>query len=203
MNPRRSSRARPSQPGAAVSQHSNSSSSLNSLNRAERSTRSNNKPTPPGRSTAQRSQSTEEEEAASKNGVPQTRQRQRGREGTENTEVRLTGDEFDEEEADEEEVTRCICGHQDYPGLPLTSREIANRSSLKVPVKDELARDASAPGSDILSEDSGSLFIQCDSCKVWQHGGCVGILEESMSPDEYFCERCRKDLHKIIVGPHG
>lgn len=185
-------------------QHTNSSSSMNSLNRPERSTRANNKSTPSSRSATNRSQSIDDPDAGSRGELPHTRQRQRGREDTEtNNNPPLTGDEYDEDDGDEEEITRCICGHQDYPGLPPTSREIAGRSSLKTGVKDELALNASAPGSDILSEDAGSLFIQCDSCKVWQHGGCVGIMDEASSPDEYFCEKCRKDLHKIIVGPHG
>lgn len=54
-----------------------------------------------------------------------------------------------------------------------------------------------------LPEDGGGLFIQCDDCKVWQHGGCVGIMEEAMSPEEYFCEQCRNDLHKISTFATG
>jgi hypothetical protein len=61
----------------------------------------------------------------------------------------------------------------------------------------------SADSSDLMSDDIGSMFIQCDSCKVWQHGGCVGIMDEAMSPDEYFCEECRKDLHKIKNESNG
>lgn len=205
MNPRRSSRARATQPPppSTAMRHTNSSSSHNSLNRVDRATRSNNKITPPGRSAARRSQSIDDADAGSKNDLPHTRQRQRGRDDVENNDPPLTGDEYDEEEGDEEEITRCICGHQDYPGLPPTSRDLADRSSLKAGAKDEPAQNDPAPESDLLAEDPGSLFIQCDLCKVWQHGGCVGIMEEALSPDEYFCERCRKDLHKIIVGAHG
>lgn len=54
-----------------------------------------------------------------------------------------------------------------------------------------------------LQEDAGGLFIQCDICKVWQHGGCVGIMDEAMSPEEYFCEECRSDLHKITSTANG
>ena len=57
--------------------------------------------------------------------------------------------------------------------------------------------------SGVLQEDAGGLFIQCDVCKVWQHGGCVGIMDEAMSPEEYFCEQCRKDLHKIATSVTG
>lgn len=57
--------------------------------------------------------------------------------------------------------------------------------------------------SDPLADEPGSLFIQCDKCQVWQHGGCVGIMDEASCPDEYFCEECRKDLHKIITHSNG
>ncbi|KAF3479724.1 uncharacterized protein GIQ15_06700 [Arthroderma uncinatum] len=217
MNPRRSSRARathPAAPAPTAMQHSTSSSSINSLSRPERATRSNNgnKPTPPRRTAAQRSQSIDDvaDAASSKNDATSTstrQQRPRGREEVEvevDADVTLTGDEFDEE--GEEEITRCICGHQDYPGLPAHAANRIAGPKAAAASKDETAAGGAAgaaAGADAQSEDAGSLFIQCDECKVWQHGGCVGIMEESSSPDEYFCERCRKDLHSIIVGPHG
>lgn len=83
---------------------------------------------------------------------------------------------------DEEEVTRCICGQQDYPGPP----------------KSEAFHDV-----EIQSDDAGGLFIQCDGCSVWQHGGCVGIIEESQSPDKYYCEECRPKLHDLHVDSRG
>ena len=104
------------------------------------------------------------------------------------------GDE-DEEEGEEEEVTRCICGHTDYPGLPASTLE-----ALKLAANNNPETNSS---SNLVPEDMGGLFIQCDICKVWQHGGCVGILDEGMSPEEYFCEQCRKDLHKITTAPNG
>lgn len=39
------------------------------------------------------------------------------------------------------------------------------------------------------------MMIQCDTCKVWQHGSCVGIMDERDCPETYYCERCRPDLH--------
>lgn len=103
-------------------------------------------------------------------------------------------DEEDEEDGEEEEITRCLCGQQEYPGLPPSRREALGRQGSKLRGKDDpVPKDVSDP----LNDDIGSMFIQCDSCKVWQHGGCVGIMDEDMSPDEYFCEQCRKDLHKI------
>ena len=89
-------------------------------------------------------------------------------------------DNVDEAIADEEEVTRCICGHQDYPGPPLS--EAFNSSE---------------------SDDAGGLFIQCDGCSVWQHGGCVGIIEESQSPDKYYCEECRPKMHENHTDTRG
>lgn len=183
--------------------HSNSSSSITSLGRPERNTRSNNKLTSPRRSSTQLSQSVDDADARSRHDLPHTRQRQRGRDDDVNAQLPPENDEYEEEEGDEEEITRCICGQQDYPGLPPLSREIIGRSTLKTGVKEEALQDPSVAASELLSEDAGSLFIQCDSCKVWQHGGCVGIMEEALCPDEYFCEKCRKDLHKLITGVNG
>ncbi|RLL94153.1 hypothetical protein CFD26_100855 [Aspergillus turcosus] len=204
MTPRRSSRARTSQPSPAILQHTNSSSSSNSLTR-ERSTRSNHKISSPQRSLTQRSQSIDDADNATRNEYPQTRQRQRSRGDDDN--LRLNGEEEDEDEDgegdEEEEITRCLCGQQDYPGLPPSRREALGRNGLAAGFKDQHALNISADSSDLMSDDIGSMFIQCDSCKVWQHGGCVGIMDEAMSPDEYFCEECRKDLHKIKNEANG
>lgn len=45
-----------------------------------------------------------------------------------------------------------------------------------------------------------SFFIQCDTCKVWQHSVCLRMTEE-VTPEEYFCEMCRPDLHAVVKGP--
>ena len=201
MSPRRSSRARTSQPSPALLQHTNSSSSSVSLPRGERSTRSNNKLSSPQRSSANRSQSIDETAVGSKNDFPQTRQR-RARGGENEDAIQTLSDGDDEEDVvnEEEEITRCLCGQQEYPGLPFSRREALGRHDGKWRGKDDLGlKDAPDP----LSDEIGSMFIQCDSCKVWQHGGCVGIMDEDMSPDEYFCEQCRKDLHKITNEPDG
>ncbi|OOQ91271.1 putative transcriptional regulator (Cti6) [Penicillium brasilianum] len=194
MSPRRSSRARTTQPSPALLQHTNSSSSNNSLTR-ERSTRSNHKNPSPNGSSGHRSQSIDETENGSRADLPHTRQRQRTR--GDNDPPREDDDE-DPEEDEEEEITRCLCGQQDYPGLPPSRRDALGR----VGVKPEEGIPP-ADSSDLLSDDLGSMFIQCDSCKVWQHGGCVGIMDEEMSPDEYFCEECRKDLHRIRGESNG
>jgi len=78
------------------------------------------------------------------------------------------------------DVTRCICGQSDYPGLP----GIRDFSGTPLP-------------------DAGRTFIQCDTCRVWQHCGCVGINDDAAIPNHYFCELCRKDLHCLIIDPQG
>ena len=89
----------------------------------------------------------------------------------------------DEEAAeDEEEVTRCLCGQQEYPGPPLSEAYGA---------------------SEAQADDAGGLFIQCDGCSVWQHGGCVGIFDEAQSPDKYYCEECRPKQHEVHVDSRG
>ncbi|KAH6604973.1 cti6 cyc8-tup1 interacting [Trichoderma cornu-damae] len=87
---------------------------------------------------------------------------------------------------EEDEAVRCICGCEDYPGRP--------------PVD---GSDANFLASIELSEDVTGFFVQCDICKVWQHGACVGIFSAESSPEEYFCEQCRKDLHKIQTANNG
>jgi hypothetical protein len=118
--------------------------------------------------------------------LPQTRRRTRGDPETGDDEnVTRVDDALDEDaidEDEEDEITRCVCGHQEYPGPP---------------------SDGGKQHHDPQSEESGGLFIQCDICKVWQHGGCVGIMDEATSPEEYFCEECRKELHKLMTSPKG
>ena len=82
----------------------------------------------------------------------------------------------------EENVTRCVCGNQFYPGTPALPGYSVY---------------AAAKGNKSAPSLEGDFYIQCDSCKVWQHGGCVGIAAEAMSPEHYFCEQCREDLHKF------
>ena len=205
MTPRRSSRARTTQPPPSSIPHTASSSSSSSHSRGERSTRShNNKAQSPQRSSTQRSLSVDDGDVGWKNDFPQTRQRQRTREEDDHDHKPRTTqeEEFDEGE-EEDEVTRCICRQQEYPGLPPSRREALELRRTVAGPKDDGASGLPTDSSDAIPDDIGSMFIQCDICKVWQHGGCVGILDETMSPDEYYCEGCRKDLHKVRPEPNG
>ena len=192
MSPRRSSRARTSQPAASGPGHSGSSSSTSS-GRTERATRSIHKQSSPHKSSTPHSLSSEEGDDPghiSQLDPPQTRLRARELDNDEDDSTKIEDDE-DEEIAEEEEITRCVCGQQDYPGPPSDTS------------KSKDGQLPSVSASDIANDEAGGLFIQCDICKVWQHGGCVGIMDEAASPDEYFCEECRKDLHKLMTSPKG
>ncbi|KAK9238404.1 transcription factor S-II, central domain-containing protein [Lipomyces kononenkoae] len=49
-------------------------------------------------------------------------------------------------------------------------------------------------------EDDKSLMVQCEKCLCWQHPECtMGITDEAEVPDQYFCERCRPDLHETYA----
>lgn len=179
---RSSLRARNSPPNP---QHSSSSSSSLSSARPERSTRSHHKSSPRHKSTSPGSFSDDDLAIADDaDEAPLTRRSTR--QTVDDADVARVNQELDQDggEADED-VTRCICGHQEYPGPPFT---------------DEFA---STLPSDPASDEAGGLFIQCDQCHVWQHGGCVGIMDESKSPENYFCERCDKKLHSLMTDSKG
>jgi hypothetical protein len=100
-----------------------------------------------------------------------------------------------EEIVEDDEAVRCICGYDEYPGPPQLEED--NKNGIKEGIEDRPMNSAD------VTEDLAGFFLQCDVCKVWQHGGCVGIMNEDSSPDEYFCEDCRKDLHRIYTAPNG
>ncbi|CEP07966.1 hypothetical protein [Parasitella parasitica] len=83
------------------------------------------------------------------------------------------GEEEDDETAEDESITRCVCGE---------SRKLATFV---------FYANASAKNS---SSDSLGLMVCCDECEVWQHCECMGLEKEEI-PDEYFCELCRPSDH--------
>ncbi|KAF2660592.1 hypothetical protein K491DRAFT_726122 [Lophiostoma macrostomum CBS 122681] len=193
MSPRRSSRSRTTQqPPPSVTAAPSTSSSSVSSSRTDRATRVNHKQSSPQKSSTPHSLSSEEVDETIEATVepPQTRRRTRGQDNDDDDAAQLD-DDLDDEMNEEEEVTRCLCGQQEYPGPPSeTGKSREGQPSLLA-------------DSDNQNEEAGGLFIQCDICKVWQHGGCVGIMDEAASPEEYYCEECRKDLHKLMISSKG
>ncbi|KAK7422321.1 Histone deacetylase complex subunit [Neonectria magnoliae] len=182
-SPRRSSRARATNPQSQQSSVTSSTSG-----RHERSTRSITKPLS-NKSTPTASLSSEPLEDPDDTIVNLGRRRKRGQD--DDTDKTERPDSFDmvngsDDLQEEDEAVRCLCGSEDYPGRP--------------PVD---GPDADFFAAIELTEDVTGFFVQCDICKVWQHGACVGIFSAESSPDEYFCEQCRKDLHKIHTASNG
>lgn len=183
---RRSSRQQPPLPtrGSSTSGPSSTASA-----RLERSTRANNKQASPNKSATPQSALSSDNNDTEDGSAPLARRSKRGQQDAGKTEeddvAKVEDDEILDDEAEEEEVTRCLCGQAEYPGPP----EVRSKSN--------------HPALDAQGEDSGGLFIQCDVCKVWQHGGCVGIMDEAASPDDYFCEQCRPQYHEVSTAKNG
>lgn len=193
MSPRRSSRARTTQPPPGVTAAHSTSSTSTSSSRGDRATRTNHKQASPQKSSTPHSLSSEDLDDPPRDlqiEPPLTRRRTRENDNDANDFAKLD-DGLEDDIAEEDEVTRCVCGQQEYPGPPSDAGK-SKDGQLSV-----------VPDSDNQGDDAGGLFIQCDICKVWQHGGCVGIMEEAASPEEYFCEECRKDLHKVMTSSKG
>ena len=128
-----------------------------------------------------------------------TRRRKRGQAEEQDKKEEKDTDMFNglsEPVGEDDEAVRCICGSDEYPGPPQISEEDSKKG-----IKEGTELDLLAPED--YTEDLAGFFLQCDTCKVWQHGGCVGIKNEDMSPDEYFCELCRPSLHKIYTASNG
>ncbi|KAK4162466.1 putative histone deacetylase complex subunit cti6 [Cladorrhinum sp. PSN259] len=197
IDPRRSSRARATQP---QSQGSSTASSVSGRQeRPERSSRYINKVASPQKSTSTGSLSSEPPEDSITAGETfTTRRRTRGQgEERERAAVKAEPIEMangDDEVHEEDEAVRCVCGNDEYQGPPPLdedSKHHKHHSEI-----DPIFTTA-------VTDDTAGLFVQCDICKVWQHGGCVGIMTEESTPDDYFCELCRQDLHKLWTASNG
>ncbi|KAK4536433.1 hypothetical protein CDCA_CDCA08G2458 [Cyanidium caldarium] len=53
------------------------------------------------------------------------------------------------------------------------------------------------------SSNYEGFMLACETCGVWQHGKCMGILRANKAPGTYHCEVCRPDLIRkhCIVHP--
>ncbi|KAK0703550.1 hypothetical protein B0T26DRAFT_658038 [Lasiosphaeria miniovina] len=194
-DPRRSSRARTTQPQSQISSTTSSTSG-----RADRNPRFFNKGGSPHKSASTGSLSSEPpEDTIMAEDTLGTRRRTRGqveereRTGTKMERVEMSNGDDDLQE--EDEAVRCICGFDDYPGPPPFDEDTKHGLKDSVDIDPIFATD--------VTDDAAGFFVQCDVCKVWQHGACVGIMTEESSPEEYFCEQCRKDLHRIFTASNG
>ncbi|KAK4124908.1 hypothetical protein N657DRAFT_570466 [Parathielavia appendiculata] len=194
-DPRRSSRAR-----ANPSQSQISSSASSVSGRPERSSRYFNKGASPQKSNSTGSLSSEPPEDTITAEDPfGTRRRTRGqaeereRAGSKVEAVNMASGDGDAQE--EDEAVRCVCGNDEYQGPPPLDEDSKHGFKHAFGLDPFFSADP--------TDDTAGLFVQCDICKVWQHGGCVGIMTEESSPEEYFCEQCRQDLHKLWTASNG
>ncbi|MCJ1439356.1 hypothetical protein MMC27_008748 [Xylographa pallens] len=95
------------------------------------------------------------------------------------------------ESRNEEEIIRCVCGKEEYPGLGKSAREAFESATYH--------NRTSKSSFTVDAEHLGSLLIQCEKCAVWQHGDCVSIRNAAECPDTYFCEQCRPLYHNLFT----
>ncbi|KAI1116742.1 hypothetical protein F5Y14DRAFT_54026 [Nemania sp. NC0429] len=197
---RRSSRARITQ---SQSQVSSSASSISG--RVDRTTRGFTKTGSPQKSTASGSLSSEPpEDSTTTTATDDPVLRRRSTRGKDDDRDKLLPrpdivgmpSAPDDVQEDDESV-RCICGHDEYPGPPPFDDDS------KHGVKDAI--DHERIFAIEITDDLAGFFVQCEICNTWQHGACVGFTTEESNPEdvEYYCEQCRKDLHKIYTASNG
>ncbi|KAI0645822.1 hypothetical protein C8Q79DRAFT_1010722 [Trametes meyenii] len=47
--------------------------------------------------------------------------------------------------------------------------------------------------------EQGEFMAQCEECKAWQHGVCMGYADAELVPQHYFCEQCRPQLWTELI----
>ncbi|KAI0823369.1 hypothetical protein BC628DRAFT_1325067 [Trametes gibbosa] len=47
--------------------------------------------------------------------------------------------------------------------------------------------------------DQGEFMAQCEECKAWQHGVCMGYADAELVPQHYFCEQCKPELWTDLI----
>ncbi|TGJ85586.1 hypothetical protein E0Z10_g3131, partial [Xylaria hypoxylon] len=197
----RSSRARITQ-SQSQSQSQVSSTASSSSGRVERATRGFTKTGSPQKSTGSASLSSEppEDSTTTTDDTILRRRSTRGKDDDREKHPKLEPVDMppvpDEIHEDDESV-RCICGHDEYPGPPPFDED--SKHGVKEAIDHERIFAIE------ITDDLAGFFVQCEICNTWQHGACVGFTTEESNPEdvEYYCEQCRKDLHKIYTASNG
>ncbi|KAI9716211.1 MAG: hypothetical protein M1828_000437 [Chrysothrix sp. TS-e1954] len=203
-SPRRSSRAKAVVPAPNAPLHSSNSSSMSS-SKADRNKRTSTghaakaaSATPASSTEASSERELVEDAKRQTRKKPPNAGNNEAPSTTANHTVNEDHIQPEPEEGEEGGQIRCLCRKSEYPGPPVP----LDSNGRSVPIKD-IPSPTGVNGNE-YSEEAGGLFISCDSCMTWQHGGCVGIFGSDMIPkDDYYCWRCRKEYHKVLVGAKG
>lgn len=90
----------------------------------------------------------------------------------------------DPPEEEEQGITRCVCGSAGTLYVLSPHRRLTCFSHTGI--EDD--------------PDAGEFMVQCETCKVWQHGLCMGYQsEDQVHDDDYYCEQCRPELHVELL----
>lgn len=96
--------------------------------------------------------------------------------------------------ADDEGETKCVCGENSEFDVPFSPAFLTRLQAVLVGRVGRVWLTPPLPPDD---DSNAVLMIQCESCKCWQHGPCVGLENEKDCPDSYYCRDCRPDLHPM------
>ena len=66
------------------------------------------------------------------------------------------------------ELLACLIAHR-FTGPQSPAKQQAGQESIEVRERVDCVCGVQA------EDDEGGLWIQCESCLAWQHGGCVGF----------------------------
>ncbi|ORZ41469.1 hypothetical protein BCR44DRAFT_56372 [Catenaria anguillulae PL171] len=74
------------------------------------------------------------------------------------------------------------------------------------PIMDDILCAGCPLGDARKTMDDGQLLVQCDKCKKWSHGKCVGVTKEAISAgtiSEFWCSDCRRRASGVGLGAGG
>lgn len=110
-------------------------------------------------------------------------------------------DEVDDENIEIDAITGKDLDTNELASLPKDNSEKDSSSTLEAEEEEE--GETRCICGELDPPDELGLYIQCEKCGVWQHGFCIGILTEKETPDKYWCEMCKPNLHNIYLNDLG